>query len=156
MSCQMITTPVPSVGEGSSSAPTVPSYRREGQSSPTLHHWSARSGNTSRSHMYLGFGQQLSGEPLGSLNSWASQGVVEFHLHPNLPHPVPEKAEPSLHWSFCPRLNQTPSITCPLGSPANPSTNLLVREENHYGKGLEATGLGAIYPQETSCPQSPL
>lgn len=113
-------------GEGRSSAPTVPSYRAEGQSSPTLPHWSARSGSTSRDHLDLAFIQQRSEETLSSLNSWASQGIVEFHLPSTPSCPVPEKAEPSLPWSLCPHLNQTPSITCALSSPADPSANLLV------------------------------
>lgn len=89
----------------------------------------------------------ISEEPLGFLTAKPLRGLWNPIFLP-----VPEKAEPSLPGSLCPHLNQIPSITCALGSPADLSTSLLVHGGNHYGKGLETTGWGLSILKKLAAP----
>lgn len=106
MSCQMITCPLSVVGEGSSTAPRVPSYRREWQSSPTIHHWGGAQAALSET------------TPFWSLLQKLSEGLLAAG-------PLREPRNlPSSCQSLCPLLNQTPGITPALGSPSGPPTTL--------------------------------
>lgn len=131
VSYQMIPSPISAVGEGSSSVPNVPSYRTEWRSSPTLQ-------LRQRFQRPRVTGNQCGSSPSVHLALWAAGPLRK--LWNRLASPQ----------SFCSHLNQTPSITPALGSPAGPPTTPLVQGGTLLWKGPRDTEPEAVLGKPAS------